>query len=98
MAKNSNHAHVITTVQRGASDEQRGRRNRYMIGMGIRTICFVAAIAASGLLQWAFLAGALFLPYVAVFIANAGREWDKSPLFVMSNLKTRSLPKSNTPK
>jgi hypothetical protein len=80
--------HVITTVQRGMSDEQRGRRDRYMIGMTIRTVCFVGAILTSGALQWILLAGALFLPYIAVFIANAGREWDKSPLFIQ-NFKSR---------
>lgn len=98
MVRNSSPAYVITTAQRGVSDEQRGRRNRYMVGMGIRTVCFVAAIAANGPLQWILLGGAVFLPYIAVFIANAGREWDKSPLFVMANKVTRSLPESNHPK
>lgn len=42
--------------------------------MGIRTACFVAAIIATGWLRWILVAGAVFLPYVAVVIANAGRE------------------------
>jgi hypothetical protein len=93
MAKKSNESFVITQVQRGISDEQRGRRDRYMIGMTIRTICFVGAILASGSLQWILLAGALFLPYIAVFIANAGREWDKSPLLLRTSRTQRQINK-----
>ena len=43
--------------------------------MGIRTVCFVAAIVAAlagvGWLWPIFIAGALVLPYVAVVMANA---------------------------
>lgn len=91
MAKKTTESYVITQVQRGISDEQRGRRDRYMIGMSIRTICFIGAILASGALQWALLAGALFLPYIAVFIANAGREWDKSPLLLRTTRSHRQI-------
>ena len=49
-----------------------------MIGMSIRTMCFVGAILATGSLRWVLIAGATLLPYVAVFIANAGREWDRT--------------------
>jgi hypothetical protein len=94
MARKSDSAYVITSVQRGISVEQRARRNRYMIGMSIRTVCFVGAILASGPLQWALLAGAIFLPYIAVFIANAGREWDKSPLLINSYRKTKQIETS----
>lgn len=76
---------VITAVQRGISDEQRGRRDRYLLGMTIRTTCFIGAILSSGILQWVLLAGALFLPYIAVFIANAGREWDRTPFFITNS-------------
>ena len=91
MASKSNKNFVITGVQRGNSDEQKGRRDRYIIGMSIRTICFIGAIVSSGVLQWVLLAGALFLPYIAVFIANAGREWDKSPLLLRANRQQQQL-------
>jgi hypothetical protein len=42
--------------------------------MTLRTICFVGAVVAQGWLRWTFVVGALVLPYVAVLIANAGRE------------------------
>jgi hypothetical protein len=40
--------------------------------MGLRTVCFVAAIVVGpGWLRWVLVAGALLLPYVAVVMANA---------------------------
>ena len=50
------------------------RTRRYLIQMGIRTVCFVLAIVVPGVLRWVFLAAAVVLPYVAVLLANAGRE------------------------
>lgn len=46
------------------------REKRYAITMAIRTACFVSMIFVSGPLRWVFLAGAVFLPYIAVVLAN----------------------------
>jgi hypothetical protein len=64
----------ITGVRRGLSEDVRGRQRRYLISMGVRTLCFLLALVTSGWLRWAFLSGAVLLPYVAVVLANAGRE------------------------
>jgi hypothetical protein len=56
------------------SFDQAGRKKRYLISMSLRTICFVGAIFAQGNLRWVLIFGAIFLPYIAVVIANAGRE------------------------
>lgn len=68
--------HRVTSAQERLSEEQRRRTKRYLISMGIRTACFIAIIFTRGIWQWVFLAGAAFLPYVAVVAANAGREND----------------------
>ena len=68
--------HRVTSAQEALSEEQRRRTRRYLISMSIRTACFGAVIFASGWLQWAFVIGAVFLPYLAVIAANAGREND----------------------
>ena len=68
--------HRITTAQTGLSQEQKARTRRYLISMGIRTVCFLAAVITTGWVRWVFLAGAVFLPYLAVVMANAGREND----------------------
>jgi hypothetical protein len=66
----------ITTAPVSRSDELRHREKRYVVSMGIRTLCFVAAVIAGpgfGIfwLMWVLLAASLFLPYIAVVMANA---------------------------
>ena len=67
----------ITSASRPHSEDLRGRERRYVISMGIRTLCFLLALAfRTHWVVWVFLAGAVFLPYVAVVIANAGASTD----------------------
>jgi Mn2+/Fe2+ NRAMP family transporter len=62
----------ITTASASRTEEIAGRQRRYVISMGIRTVCFVAAIlVGAGWLRWVLVAAALLLPYVAVVMANA---------------------------
>jgi hypothetical protein len=42
--------------------------------MGIRTACFVGAVLAPSPWRWLLVVGAIGLPYVAVVLANGGRE------------------------
>lgn len=69
--------YTITATNRPLSNEQAGRTKRYLISMGIRTACVLAAIVVPGWPKWIFIAGAVVLPYLAVIIANAGRENDE---------------------
>ena len=69
----------ITGAQAPLSADQRARTRRYLISMAIRTVCFIGAIIASGLLRWALVVGAVLLPYVAVIMANAGRKRSERP-------------------
>jgi hypothetical protein len=39
--------------------------------MGIRVVCIVLAMFVEGWLMWLAFAGAIFLPYFAVVLANA---------------------------
>ena len=79
----------ITTASRPRSEDIRGREKRYLISMGIRTLCFVLAIVFMGhWVMWVFLAASFFLPTIAVVIANAGvnadpggSEFDYNPEF-----------------
>lgn len=64
----------ITGVRRGLSEDVGARQRRYLLSMGIRTACFLLAIVTTGWLRWALLSGAVLLPYLAVVVANAGRE------------------------
>ncbi|MGC4111862.1 MAG: DUF3099 domain-containing protein [Nocardioides sp.] len=67
----------ITTASASPDEDISARQRRYLIAMGVRTLCFlvVAALAIThfgpGWLPWIFVAGAVVLPYVAVVMANA---------------------------
>jgi len=62
----------VTGVRTGRSEDIRRRYRRYAMTMGIRTVCFVAAVITHGPARWVLFAGALVLPYIAVVVANAG--------------------------
>jgi uncharacterized membrane protein len=64
-------AQSITTVGQSPESERRARMVKYLIAMTIRVICIVLAIFVEGWLMWLCFAGAIFLPYFAVVIANA---------------------------
>jgi hypothetical protein len=62
------------------------RQHRYLIMMGIRTLCLGIAIALFvAHLRWFVLipaVGAVILPYIAVIFANGGREPDNTRGFI----------------
>jgi hypothetical protein len=65
----------ITGARPGVRDDVDSRTRRYLISMGVRTLCFVGAVlVGDGWLRWVLIVGALVLPYVSVVFANAGRE------------------------
>lgn len=68
-------AYSITGAPKSLQDDVRSRETRYLLSMGLRTACFLLAIfAADGLLRWVLIVAAVVLPYIAVVMANAGRE------------------------
>jgi hypothetical protein len=67
----------ITGARAGLTEDVKGRQRRYVISMSIRTVCFLLAICLwhvqTVLAAIALVLGGV-LPYIAVVIANAGRE------------------------
>nr|WP_208379907.1 DUF3099 domain-containing protein [Microbacterium endophyticum] len=65
-------------MPRAPREDSDARNTRYLVMMVIRVICFIlmATITPFGWYTWVFAVGAVFLPYVAVIIANVGRESD----------------------
>jgi len=61
----------ITTVSQSPDDERKSRMLKYTLAMSIRVVCIVAAMFVQGWLMWLAFAGAIFLPYFAVVLANA---------------------------
>lgn len=68
---------TITSANRGLSQQQPDRTKRYLVSMAIRTGCVLAAIVVPGWPRWALIVGAVVLPYLAVVLANGGRENDE---------------------
>lgn len=96
MSKEPADVFTITDAQRGLSVEQSGRTRRYLISMGIRTACVLLAIFVPGWPRWVFIAGAVVLPYLAVVIANAGRENDEPGETGVAHYDARALGASTT--
>ncbi|MEU3220822.1 DUF3099 domain-containing protein [Streptomyces sp. NPDC006971] len=67
----------ITGARQGLAEDVRGRQRRYVISMSVRTVSVILAATLWNVERYvaivALVLGAL-LPYVAVVIANAGRE------------------------
>lgn len=67
----------ITGARQSLTADVRGRQRRYVISMGVRTVAVIATATLWNVQREvavvALVLGAL-LPYVAVVIANAGRE------------------------
>ena len=63
-------AAVITDARGAASAELSSRMRRYTIAMTFRLACFIGMAFVGGWLRWTLLAFAVFLPYVAVVLAN----------------------------
>jgi hypothetical protein len=71
-------AYSITGAPKSRTDDVRTREVRYLISMGIRTACFIGAFVTQGVFRWVLIVAAVLLPYVAVVVANAGRERTKN--------------------
>jgi len=79
MARHENARHPtdqpvrITTAGAGRRQDIAARQKRYLLAMGFRTVCFVAAVLIpNGWVRVILVIAALILPYVAVVMANAG--------------------------
>ncbi len=86
----------ITTAAASRDDDIRMRQRRYIISMGIRTVCFVAAvIVGHGVIMWLLIVAALLLPYVAVVMANAASS--KADDFALREVGRPELPPAQRP-
>jgi len=74
MQRDDDGVYDITSAQKSLSSDQPGRQRRYFISMMVRTACFILTVILPSPFRWVALSGAVFLPYIAVVVANAGRE------------------------
>ncbi len=62
--------HSITDAAAAHSDEMRERMIKYAVAMGIRMVCLILIFVVDGWFRLIPVLGAVFLPWVAVVIAN----------------------------
>jgi predicted tellurium resistance membrane protein TerC len=62
--------HSITDAATAHSEEMRQRMIKYAIAMGIRMVCLILIFVVDGWFKILPAMGAVFLPWVAVIIAN----------------------------
>ena len=85
----------ITTASRSAAEDIAARQKRYILAMGFRTVCFVAAIFVTITWLRIFLViAALVLPYVAVVMANAGSSKSDGFALVDGPSGAKELPQA----
>jgi hypothetical protein len=70
----SDETYRITTAPTSQTDDIGIRYRKYVVQMVIRTVCFLLFVLVHHWIRWFFVAGAVVLPYIAVVLANAGRE------------------------
>lgn len=80
---------VITDAKLSASEDLERRQRRYLWTMLIRVICFAAIFVVPGWWKLAAVAGAVFLPAIAVLLAN---EQDRRAPTPRPDLATPSRP------
>jgi hypothetical protein len=80
----------VTSVGQSPDEERRDRMTKYLISQIVRVICIILAVFVQGWMMWVFFAGAIFLPYFAVVLANAqgqGKTTTKATAVVAPTLK-----------
>ena len=92
---------AITSVAPSLDDQHEARRRKYLIMMGLRVICIIAAVVTAPVSLWLallFICGGAVLPWCAVLIAN-DRPPRRATAFVRYRPPSRQtqLPPSNGP-
>lgn len=88
----------ITGARQSLADDIRGRQRRYIISMSVRTVSVVLAAALWNVerhIAIVALGLGVLLPYIAVVIANGGRE--NAPSLPSAYIPTPILPAIEPP-
>lgn len=62
--------HSITDAAEAHSEDMHKRMVKYALAMGIRLVCLILIFVVDGWFKILMVAGAVFLPWIAVIIAN----------------------------
>lgn len=89
--------HRITTARQSLEEDVRGRQRRYVISMLVRTLAVILTVLlwnVSRPVAVITLVLGVVLPYIAVVVANAGRENAPSlPSALLTDRSRGALPR-----
>lgn len=86
--------HSITDAAAAHSEDMRQRMIKYALAMGIRMVCLILIFVVDGWFKILMVAGAVFLPWIAVVIANGS---DKAEIHSDSLLDSAPLAELEGP-
>lgn len=86
--------HSITDAASAHSEDMRQRMIKYALAMGIRMVCLILIFVVDGWFKLVMVAGAVFLPWIAVVIANGS---DKAEIHSDSLLDSAPLAELEGP-
>jgi len=87
----------ITTLPPSPEAERRTRMIKYTIAMSIRVLCIIGLVFAKGWWLAVFAAGAIFLPYFAVVLANVQGSGRQRAVLRPGGIVRRTPPPTGTP-
>ncbi|KAB8195181.1 DUF3099 domain-containing protein [Nonomuraea phyllanthi] len=86
--------HQVTDAEPSLTSDIHRREISYLIKMGIRTLCLILAVVVP--VPWPyrllFIAGAVFLPYIAVIGANERGKGSPPPTFQSPEANQTEIP------
>ncbi|MEK8229234.1 DUF3099 domain-containing protein [Oerskovia sp. M15] len=88
----NNQVPSISNAPESLAEDQARRTKRYLIQMGIRLVCFLAAVVVHGWFSFVLIGAAIVLPYVAVLLVNAGRDQKTYDVSPMERLQVDAAP------
>lgn len=86
--------HSITDAAAAHSEDMHQRMVKYAVAMGIRLVCLILIFVVDGWFKLLMAAGAVFLPWIAVVIANGS---DKAETHSDSLLDSAPLAELESP-
>lgn len=72
--RNTESVQSVTGIGQNPEEERKKRMIKYTVAMTVRVICLILGMVVQGWLMWVFFAAAIFLPYIAVVLANDVRH------------------------
>ncbi|WP_354513520.1 DUF3099 domain-containing protein [Paenarthrobacter sp. 4246] len=89
--------HSITDAAAAHSEDMRERMIKYAVAMGIRMVCIILIFVVDGWFKIIAIAGAVFLPWIAVVIANGNDKAEDHSESLLDYVAVPEIERSSQP-